>query len=449
MAKLYLVRRKLETFIGPITVEEMKDAFDRMEFGLQDEVCGHLGKWVTLEDHARLKKYYPDLQPIITPGLMNPWQDGNKNLQKKEKISKPSRKKFVAKQKSVAFLFLLIAFLTLSAAILLILEPDLSFLDLNSNEPVQIEKMESLYRTGDPQKVLRYVEKHQATLVDDILQNGEASVWLPYVRLYAFRKRGVFQFISQKQLRGKEAIFAPLDCSLEEWKNRWRSDAFEWRQIALAKSLPKKQWGRLLAWDPYWISRRGLKGWIEPSNYYGGCILMAHKAFKEVVEDENFLTPFILKEKKAKLIIKVISSRLKWLSYVANGTDYPGDITARRDLDPLSYWTCLEASQTMTELNKCRKSYLIPDNAWKKFEENKKGQSILRLSLSTEGRVSSEIMKALKRYKAKMLKSDNFTRFDMRAELYYLDQIIKFNNKSKALNLVEKKYPNVLMKIGK
>jgi len=41
-----------------------------MELGLQDEVAGHCGSWVVLENFKDLKKNYPEIAEVVSPHLL-------------------------------------------------------------------------------------------------------------------------------------------------------------------------------------------------------------------------------------------------------------------------------------------------------------------------------------------------------------------------------------------
>ena len=73
MAKLYLIRRNLEGFSGPMSLMELKDAFKRMQFGLSDEVSGHCGPWVTMDNLEKVKKTYPEVARIVYEDLASEW----------------------------------------------------------------------------------------------------------------------------------------------------------------------------------------------------------------------------------------------------------------------------------------------------------------------------------------------------------------------------------------
>src|SRR4051812_38773305 len=73
MSKFYLIRRNLEAFIGPMTLAEMKEAYKRMQFGLQDEVSGHCGPWVSFDNIERVRKHYPEVARIVSEDMLAGW----------------------------------------------------------------------------------------------------------------------------------------------------------------------------------------------------------------------------------------------------------------------------------------------------------------------------------------------------------------------------------------
>ncbi len=61
MTRLFLVRRGLESYTGPFSLEEFIRRYEAMDFSLQDEVSGSFGPWIPLDNLPALKKNYPDV----------------------------------------------------------------------------------------------------------------------------------------------------------------------------------------------------------------------------------------------------------------------------------------------------------------------------------------------------------------------------------------------------
>src|SRR4051812_11628672 len=117
MAKLYLIRRNLENFSGPMTLGEMKEAYKRMAFGLQDEVSGHCGPWVSLEDLVRVKKHYPEVARIVNEEMLAGWGLSDHSARKivQEETQKVSVKG--TRGLGLALTFLVIALVAFVAAV--------------------------------------------------------------------------------------------------------------------------------------------------------------------------------------------------------------------------------------------------------------------------------------------------------------------------------------------
>ena len=71
--KLYLVRVDMERIYGPLTKEELKDEYAKMRFGIQDEVCSSLNKWVNFDNARSLRKYYPELVDFVEREMLSEW----------------------------------------------------------------------------------------------------------------------------------------------------------------------------------------------------------------------------------------------------------------------------------------------------------------------------------------------------------------------------------------
>lgn len=55
----FLVRRNLTELLGPWDLLELKLHFEKMTFGKQDEISGHCGDWILIEQIQDLRNAYP------------------------------------------------------------------------------------------------------------------------------------------------------------------------------------------------------------------------------------------------------------------------------------------------------------------------------------------------------------------------------------------------------
>jgi hypothetical protein len=454
MDRLYLIRRKLETFVGPMTMLQLKESFQRMEFGLQDEIAGHCGRWVTLENRKALQGTYPEIFTVFHPGIMDPWVEtgatkkiatSSKKIKKKPVEPVPSE----AKSSKLAVVFLLFGFVAGGIAVFLTQAPSINMISISSlfstliSTGPKIEEIHLFFTQGDLPGYTAYIEKHKEKILKDVaLNKTKESLWMPYLRFYAFQARGEVQGLTSKQLRGAGAYTAPADCGVDVWKKNWIASKDQWADLIHGKKLGKANWGRLLAWDPHWIKRRRVAGWIEPPNYHGACIYMAYLAFEEVIGENGFMTAYKASEESADEVVASIRGRLGWLSYVVNRTPtFNGTLSGRNQegfLSP-SYWTCLEASASFVELDSCKRGYTPTLPLWISFEDDRLAQNLIRLTIKDKKKVPTEIMEKLEAIRPNISPTDHFTRFDVRTELNYLDQLIK--NKGDVIKSMPKVSP--------
>jgi hypothetical protein len=467
MAKLYLIRRKLESFVGPMTAEELQKSFERMDFGIEDEVVGHCGKWIKFENKKSLQKYYPDVFPLIYKGSREVWSAAINSNQavsfEEEKIQTSSKKKRKqrsphnkqsakkSKSKGLAYLFLLMSAAAIGLAVYLIKEDNLVVnIPMFSNK-VSLTKVKKYFQDGNLVGFMSYMKDHQPAIVTEIKKNkidGHKSVWLPYLRFYAYQGSGEVAGLPASTLKGRNAVSAPSDCSMEAWTKNWKSSKSQWADMVYGKNLVKSQAGRMLGWDPHWIKRRPSQGWSEPINYYGACVFMAYRAFEKLMNDKKFVKDFISTDPDAALVMEVVRGRIGWISYIANGTNtfngiIPGN-TGEGFLAP-SYWTCLEAAGSYKELDSCKQGYQSADQDWKVFEKDRLSNNLIRLTFAEKKKIPTSILMKLGESQSKIKRNDPFTRFDFRAEIKYLDLLLRFKGDStKSLKIIKSEYPEVL-----
>ena len=70
---MYVVRRNLETFLGPMNIEELKRAQNAMEFGLHDEIAGNCGEWVRFDKPGEMGLHYPEVIDAISKEMFESW----------------------------------------------------------------------------------------------------------------------------------------------------------------------------------------------------------------------------------------------------------------------------------------------------------------------------------------------------------------------------------------
>ena len=71
--RLYLIRIDMERFLGPLSQKEMREAYRRMEFGLQDEIAASNKLWVSFDDLELVKRHYPELVGFVKKEMLSGW----------------------------------------------------------------------------------------------------------------------------------------------------------------------------------------------------------------------------------------------------------------------------------------------------------------------------------------------------------------------------------------
>ncbi|MEZ4743276.1 MAG: hypothetical protein R3B45_12665 [Bdellovibrionota bacterium] len=447
MKKLYLIRRRLESFVGPMTAEQLKASLQRLEFGLQDEVSGHCGRWIILENKKQLKSYYPEVYTAIFQGEVGPWAEPT-GLTKKpakvknkknsnNKVTTPNKNKESKTTKGGMGLavFFLFGALTAAMVALYIVKPSLftHFIDrvkVLSSKP-SLEMIQSYFDAGDLKGYTEYIRKYKGKILEDVHANSKLdkeSPWLPYLRFYAFHDQGKMSGLSNALLKGPHAVSAPTDCTLDSWKSRFKDGMQEWSSMVYTRELTKNNWGRLLAWDPHWIKRRVDKGWIEPINYYGACIYMAYRAFEDLINDKPLMERYTKIEANASEVISVLKSRLGWLSYLVNQTEtFDGIIAGQTDRGflGLSYWTCIEAAESFQEMESCKKTHDSQSQEWQDLDRDRLSKNILRLALDNPKHLNKTNLEKIQNSLQYLMKNGPFTRLDYRAEVYLAEELMK------------------------
>ncbi len=354
MTKLYLIRKNLETFVGPWSTAEIKDAVKTMQFGLQDEVSGHLGPWVTMDQRERMKKYYPDLAKALYEGNGLDWGLGDTDIRSSDADTQRLRAQG-QRNLTWAVLFFVGAAIAFGIAVYLANaakmaakareEKELSFDTREAERLAQVEGEVALDR---------YLARHSSEIANAMaFQGKEESDWLPYVRSFALRGEGSFAGVSAKVLRGQTSIPAPVDCSEKAWEQRWRQGQSQWSRFAAGEELIRSHWARILAWDPHWISRElastNHAGWRKGETYFTLCLTMAKKGLEHVGVSQ------MGSQNKQDLVAKArFLRRIDWMISVLSLNPTEGFKFSRED-SFLEGLTCVDSAKTLTELSACQK----------------------------------------------------------------------------------------------
>jgi hypothetical protein len=445
MAKLYLIRRNLETFAGPLTLAEMKDAHKRMQFGLQDEVSGHCGPWVQLDALERLKKHYPEVARIVHEEMLAGWGVSSPA----ERIVNEDTRRLASQSKrgvGLALAFLLIALVAFAAAVYMAGVARFSGKVKDPAEGLKPIDAQTFLDRGDAAAFQQYMAAHGPDLVDKANRNRGPGApdllapWLPYLRLYAFTTDGQVGGLDPKILRGQGVAAAPIDCSLKFWKREWRGSMKGWNDFVVQRKLVHAHWARLLAWDPWWVRRRDNKGWIGTQNFYVGCLTMADKALADLATDASLVTNAADWDRVG---FNKVRQRVAWLLDVSR-TGSSLQPTAPAVDNNLATWTCFEAAKDQPGLAKCRDGMTAESDLWNQYLEERYGWSLLRVAAGQHGPLADQLVQGLTTQAAKMNKLDHYTRFDYRAEAKLLKTVIKQGTPvEKAVERTQVEFPDV------
>lgn len=445
MAKLYLIRRNLETFHGPVSLAEMKEAYKRMQFGLQDEISGHCGPWVSFDDLAGIKKNYPEVARIVNDDMLQSWgvSDHGARL-----VNEDTRKLDVKKSRGIglALTFLVIALVAFAAAVYMANGSRMSG-KAGTDGPTPEQAM-ALLTAGDEVGFNALMDENLPDLVDRATRPKRPEPqWMPLLRHYAFQNDGALPNMAPKVLRGDDAPFSPVDCSLRTWRKRWRDGLKSWNDFLTRKRLIRQHWSHLLAWDPHWIRRRDFPGWLEGENYYVGCLTMADRALTEMFSDATLVSSAADWEKMG---INKLKQRLTWVLETSR-TGIGGQPVTTAVGNVLAGWTCVEAARDTKELAKCRDLMVPPPGApspdqdiWNAYNEERLGWNMLRIMMPTKGPLPAENLSLLTQQATKMNKADHFTRFDYKVEFRLLRALLKQATPvEKAIEKTQAEFPDV------
>jgi len=417
MEKLYLVRRSIETYIGPMKLRELKDSYKRMEFGLQDEVAGNRGEWVAFDDLKKLKSTYPEISKLVSDELLGGW--GISEHSQKKLIRPNAVKK--SKKNSRPTKGLLVLFFILGASSALYfsgryrLIQKLSF--FQKSDPTSLA---TLVDTDDLSEFDQQMEKLLPKILPKVKNSRSLyNQWIPYLRLLAFQKEGELPGLNAKLLRGMGKFAAPNDCSYESWLSRWRSSFSEWGVFdgSGAPSI-KNDWSRVLLWDSNWMyRRRSAPGWKKISHYYEACLLMSRKALVSL-RDQS-LVPL-----ESKNIAESFIERMTFQIDMTHGV--PSKVGNPSSPIVLKLSNCLESATTMEELSSCNKPSAL-NKQWGDYFTWVEARQKMFIFLQDKSALSDDQLSDLRKIHHNLKTIDPLTEFSYQAELQYFVAILLNN----------------------
>jgi len=424
--KLYLVRRDLETFTGPLTAPEIAKSMERMSVGLRDEVSGHCGPWVFLDDRERLRRFYPELLAIVQSTAVSGWSadvGGFRNEPTvKGPVSIPSQKP--ARRWLMAAAFFGLALVAALVAWVLAGSGELSSRIVGAQLPATTD-YDAMLVNGRDQEFTAAMEPQVARVVDRAMRKREAlTTWIPYLRAYAFLAgAGEIEGFPLKKLRGEAGVAAPADCSLKSWIKRWRDGAADFQSVASGGVLPSDHWGRILAWDPWWINRRGQAGWSRPRNFYQGCVLMAARAFQQASQQASQQAVNNPGSAAVRERLRLLTESLAPALPPAIAQDGSRQI---KDSSVFGLWTCMDRARSRVDLDRCLEA---PWHKLMQDDYNREKFYWATLRIAAQARMSGDreewhlVRKDLEAFLAGRDHSDSYTRLDYSDELRFIGSV--------------------------
>jgi hypothetical protein len=433
---LFLVRRDLKILVGPMTADELKAGFRAMSFGLQDEVAGHCGPWISFEQLDSLVKYYPEVALIIRGESKNHWHE---DTNAKGRLLKPAPAK-PAKYRSSrrpeprrSKLFWTIGVISLLISCALVG----GFIIKNKEEALPlVADAHVLAVKDDPTEFLGWMDKSVGLIVSKSVRNKDLlQLWLPYLRMEAFFTTGSIEGFPSKLLKGSVPPWMPADCSVDSWRKKLQDGSLE--SFASAQKISRTPWAKMLAADPYWSRRRFTKGWLKPRNYMEACLMTASAAVRAEAES---VTPSLPKE----LLIGMVQ-RMNTMASVTTR----GQSSFTKDKWPLlSFLNCVDSSTTKTQLEACRAE--LPQSSDPQLlavAEERLYWTALRLALPPFKIVSDPaLVEAITKNREKFPSEDTLTKVDYAQELKVWQSYQQIQNMERAAQMVEQESQDVQFK---
>lgn len=432
MPQLYLIRRENRIFLGPMTIEAFREGLRKMTFGLQDEVAGNCGKWVILDNEEQIRKNYPELVGIISAELPVAWREMTghaKQISKKDQKVKAVKAKERERSSSTSsrrssggdlesygrsrknranallFAFIAVAVLAIAAGLYM----------KTREEPLpQVTEIAALAQKSDPNEFLNEMGNRIIPIVSKINRGKDPqNTWLPYLRMYAFYTNGTVDNLPIKVLRGTVPASAPQDCSVDSWKKRWRESAPQTAAWLNGKSLVRTQMTRALSWDPHWIRRRAVKGWLKPRNWFEGCLMSATVALRGLATEVNLGADAGVMTVD---MLAAVSRRLQAeLEIIQTGhTSLSGDSTT-----VLGSLTCMDQAENFAALQRCRTKFA--DVGLQQFSDEHANWQWVRLALaSPTNPIEPALLADINQGISKLVSEDTMSKLDFSPELRFL-----------------------------
>ncbi len=362
MKKLYLIRRGVEGFVGPMSLSELRAAYSKMQFGAQDEIAGSCQSWITIERQELLRRHYPEVASFIYQESANSW-GGSDHVSGVAASGSAAAQSIRMRTILVAFAYLLACALAVWVAFQLARNLKLSGKLAPEDREASLAVLESYIETGNLRDFATAMERQLPSLLPKLQKSRiQTNQWLPLLRTYAFYRDGEVPGFSQSILRGNVvtpvAGALPSECTVKYWKGRWQNSSQAWVQLSSGKAVPRTHWATLLLLDPNWTKRRSVHGWRLPQNFYAACIMTGYKGFQAAIADisrgETAATNATDKSIRDSLERRLRFLQARTLESFAIDSESLRPMAQAVSGDGFSILSCMEYAGSMAQLQGCR-----------------------------------------------------------------------------------------------
>jgi hypothetical protein len=450
--RLYLVRRDSREFIGPMVLAELRQRLSRLEFGMQDEVSGHCGPWVVLDQKEILTLHYPEIAELLQDSLPLSWrevtnharvisrQDARRDRSGRSRSTRRGGAKTTTEDFNAYLKQRRLRQKIVWASIIFVVS-SLTALGVwmagRGDDLPSLSEISTLANKSDNREFMDVMASRVIPAAARIAKSPKTmTVWIPYLRMYAFNSGGVIEGVSARQLRGDLPQGAPADCGVDFLKRKWRENAEQIVQFSQGRTLSKNPWTRILAMDPQWVRRRPAKGWIKPRNFYEACLMNGIAAIRSLAGEPDLgadpkdgLTPELL-----GLISRRLQAQLELLT--VGQTNVPTDRSS-----VLGALTCLESSQKMGDIDACKNR---SDPQFQALLDERVAMALLRMALSASSvKVDTEWMTAMQQVASKIMAEDVMSRSDLSPEGQIIGFLLMGMGVDQAINKTELDHQDV------
>lgn len=411
---LYLVRKQNGLILGPMVLEDLLKELETLQVGLEDEITGNLGPWVSLES-PDIAAIYPEVSVQLENRLS--WHSGEENLFTKKWDTKKSP--FFTNTEYF------ILGIILGVTVLAFLIKD----DIN----LKLHKEGAVHKTVSVAKTIDELEHHYnlgnvkavRVSIDNAVSRGafqndsdKIKQLIPYARYVAFSKHGPEKFgiFSSEILRGEHSDEIPESCSVATWVNIF-SDLISQKSDQNFENIVEYNAElKVLLWNPFWISIRPSKGWKYPINLHHGCLVRALSAIKMI--------------KKSKLTLNIKKRLEHQVKSLEKPTvNFKDNLYSLQKYNTLDALTCLESGGG----RRCLRLMKL-DNANGDFFNRQHVMYKVYSSLIGNKKISD--------YHT-LPNKDDLLKIDIFAESFYLESLNRLNNPNQALMLLKEKFPDL------